>query len=479
MSTVNRWGSFFAPILTKRHILTQRRWITALALVALPLALVAAGTPVFKWVFDPPGATGDQASKPVAGSDSPLAARPLSVATRPVSQAGPGFLKQRFTGIVTPRRTTRLAAKVLGRVERIRVDIGDPVQADQLLIELDQGQLLSERGVIQANLSAAQAVLAELEYGPRLQEVAQGEARVNELQSLVELQQANLLRSESLNQSASISAQELDESRFRTDAMVAQLRSAQSSLDLLREGTRTEQLDAQRASVAGLTAQLQSLDIQLAEKRITAPYAGHIQARLADEGQIVAAGEPLLEIVETGVLEVHVGLPVELTNDLTDDSLAITLDQQPLTARLTRVSPTIQATTRTREVVLSLYETAYQQLALGTAVEVELQTRLEAQGYWIPTAALTSGARGLWAVFIAVPIGNTPAENAQLGHQTRAHQTRATHRIERRQVELLRSQADWSEIRGPLDPSEQLLVDGVHRVVANQVVIIDAQPADK
>jgi RND family efflux transporter MFP subunit len=401
----------------------------------------------------------------------------LTVVTRPVSQAGPGFLKQRFTGIVTPRRTTRLAAKVLGRIEHIRVDIGDEVQADQLLIELDQAQLLSERGVILANLSAAQAVLAELENGPRLQEVAQGEARVNELQALLELQQANLLRSESLNKTSSISAQELDESRFRTDAMLAQLRSAQSSLDLLREGTRTEQLDAQRAQVAGLSSQLKSLDIQLAEKRITAPYAGHVQARLVDEGQIVAAGEPLLEIVETGALEVRVGLPVELTNYLTDDSLAVTLDQQRLPARLTRVSPTIQATTRTREVVLSLNENAYQQLTLGTAVEVELQTRLEAQGYWIPTAALTSGARGLWAVFVATPIHSPPANNSPQPNSPQPNQPLATHRIERRQVELLRSQADWSEIRGPLDPDEPLVVDGVHRVVANQAVIIDAPPA--
>jgi len=470
MSTVNRWGSFFAPILTKRHILTQRRGMVAVALGALPLLLLAIATPVLRIAFEASPTAIDQA---VAHDVAP-AARALTVVTRPVSQAGPDFLKQRFTGVVTPRRTTRLAAKVLGRIEQIRVDIGDPVQADQLLIELDQAQLLSERGVVLANLNAAQAVLTELENGPRLQEVAQGEARVNELQALLELQQANLLRSESLNKSASISAQELDESRFRTEAMIAQLRSAQSSLELLREGTRTEQLDAQRAQVAGLRSQLKSLDIQLAEKRITAPYAGHVQTRLVDEGQIVAAGEPLLEIVETGALEVHVGLPVELTQYLTDDSLAITLDQQRVPARLTRVSPTIQASTRTREVVLSLAENAYQQLALGTAVEVELQTRLEAQGYWIPTAALTSGARGLWAVFIAIPSINVLTDNS-----LQPNQPSATYRIERRQVELLRSQADWSEIRGPLDADELLVVDGVHRVVANQVVIIDAPPADQ
>ncbi len=471
-------GSTSAPILTGRHLLTRRRGIVALAVVAIVAVAAALFGPALSQSSSVvPG--GDQQLSTTSSNSAVDIARPLTVLTSPVSRAGPTFLTQQFTGIVNARRTTQLSAKVLGRVELIAVDFGDRVVADQSLIELDSAQLRSERSAVAASLSAAQAQLAELKHGPRRQELEQSASRVNELRSLAELQQANLNRTESLRNSLALSQQELDESRFRTQAVEAQLLAAEKSLELLQEGTRIEQLDAQRAAVEGLVARLDTIDIQLTEKRILAPYDGHVQTRLVDEGQVVAAGQPLLEIVETGVLEVHVGLPVELSHDLSSDSLQVTLGHQTIPSQLARISPTIQSTTRTREIVLELQPNSYEQLAIGSAVTVELKTPLDPQGYWIPTAALTSGARGLWAVFVATPTTNTSSRNATthtatnhtVTHQIATHRI-ATHRIERRQVELLRSQGEWSEVRGPIDQSEQLVIDGIHRIVADQRVNI-------
>lgn len=284
---------------------------------------------------------------------------------------------------------------------------------------------------------------------------------------MVELQQANLIRTESLRRSLAISAQELDENRFRTDAIESQLQAAEKSLELLKEGTRSEQIKKQQAVVTGLKAQLDSIDIQIAEKRLTAPYSGHIQTRLVDEGQIVAAGQPLLEVVETTALEVHVGLPVDLCTNLSNASLTVNLGEVDIPTTLARVSPSIHSATRTREVVLALDQQSYQQLPIGTAVQVELKTQTETQGHWIPTSALTSGTRGLWAVFLAIPLEPGQA----------AAESQATHQIERRQVELLRSQGDWSEVRGPIAGSEQLVIDGVHRIVAGQRVKLEIRDA--
>ncbi len=461
-------GSFFAEILTRRHLLTQRRGIAVAALVSVLLvSVLLIGT-----LSGPKSAdSSSSGTAPTDNASPPTAARPLAVVTRPISQAGPDFLSQTFTGIISAKRTTQLAAKALGRIEHIAVDIGDRVQAGQTLVELDRAQLQSERNVVSANLAAAQAQLEELRHGPRRQELDQSTSRVAELRSMVELQQANLIRSESLRGSSAISAQELDENRFRTDAIEAQLQAAEKSLELLKEGTRSEQIKKQQAVVTGLNAQLDTIDIQLAEKRLTAPYSGHIQTRLVDEGQIVAAGQPLLEVVETTALEVHVGLPVDLCTNLSNASLTVKLGEVDIPTTLARVSPSIHSATRTREVVLALdqhsYQQSYHQLPIGTAVQVELKTQTETQGHWIPTSALTSGVRGLWAVFVAIPL--EPAQAAA--------ESQATHRIERRQVELLRSQGDWSEVRGPITGSEQLVIDGVHRIVAGQKVKLEVKGA--
>lgn len=456
---------FFAQKMTERHILTRRRkfmWLAAgvapcaAAVLLLQLPIVQA------YLHLPSPSTAAVTSSAPAAATS--YARPLLVSTLPVAQAGPAFLKQRYTGVVAARRTTQLAAKALGRVEELTVELGRRVEAGQVLVRLDQQQLLAERDVVTASLTAAQALLAELEHGPRDEELNQSQARLSELQSLVELQQAQLSRTEQLGGSSAISKQELDESRFQTDAVRAQLRAAEHADALLQAGTRSERIDAQLATVAGLAAQIRNIDIQLEEKQIVAPYAGHIQARFVDEGAIVAAGQPLLEIAETDQLEVHVGLPSELADGLTrgaaTQALQVSVGPQRLSTRVDRISPTIQSSTRTREVVLTLDEGEYFRPAIGSAVSVEYQTPVEAQGYWIPTAALTAGERGLWGVLVAVANSDEDSPDPRS----------ATHIIARRQVELLRSQAEWSEVVGPLDARELLVVEGVHRVVPGQAV---------
>ena len=362
-----------------------------------------------------------------------------------------------------------MAAKTLGRVEQLYVELGDHVEAGQTLVRLDSEQLQAARDVVAANLAAADALLAEFKHGPRPQELQQSQSRLQELQSLTNMQQAQLARTETLRGTAAISKQELDETRFQTDAVAAQLLAAQQAHQLLVEGTRSERIDAQQSVIDGLAAQLRNLDIQLTEKSIVAPYAGHIQARLVDEGAIVSAGQPLLDIVETSALEVHVGLPNEIAEQLSTGSLSVSVDDpanlgtKRLAVSIERMAPTIQSTTRTREVVLHIDTQDYTRPAIGSAVQVLYQAPVDAQGYWIPTAALTAGPRGLWAVYVAVP---------SVTDQSPGTHTTGIHTIERRQVELLRSQGEWSEVRGPLDADERLVIDGVHRIVAGQAVVL-------
>lgn len=434
--------------------------VTALLLLQMPI--------VKSYLHSAPAASTTSNTTSDSEADS-RQSRTLLVSILPVAHAGPPFLKQQYTGIIAARRTTQLAAKALGRVEQLKVELGDRVEAGQLLVRLDSQQLLAQREVLAANLSAAQALLAELEHGARPQELDQSQSRLEELQSLMAMQQAQLSRTEQLNGSSAISKQEMDESRFQTDAIRAQLRAAEHADALLQAGTRPERIDAQQATVAGLAAQIKNIDIQLEDKQIVAPYAGQIQARLVDEGAIVAAGQPLLEIAETDQLEVHIGLPSELADGLAHgaatQSLQATVGPRRLTTHVDRISPTIQSTTRTREVVLTVEPGEYYPPAIGSAVNVEYQVAVEAQGYWIPTAALTAGARGLWGVFVAV------AKN-DIGSVDPAS---ATHTIARRQVELLRSQAEWSEVVGPIDAHELLVVEGVHRIVPGQAVRV-AEP---
>ena len=77
----------------------------------------------------------------------------------------------RYTGLVSAPRATALATKTLGRVEQIRVDLGDPVVQGQVLISLDARELAAQQQVLTSDLHAAEAKLRELQAGPRAREI--------------------------------------------------------------------------------------------------------------------------------------------------------------------------------------------------------------------------------------------------------------------------------------------------------------------
>lgn len=459
---------FFKRFLTIRHLLTSRA-LTGMSVVALFLAVPLA----YQW--------GTQASagkpQPSADAASPTNAasngepsRLLRVVTSPIRSAGPDFLIQRYTGVVSARRTSQLAAKSVGRVEAVQGDLGDAVQVGQLLVQLDDEQLKASRAAAAAQLEEARVKLEELERGPREQDIEQAEARVAESQATLKLRQANFQRLTQLHDTSAVSQQEFDESRYELEAMEAQLESAKQALAQLYEGTRREHVERQKAVVAGLVAQLDRLDADWEDRRIVAPFSGYIQSREVDEGAVVAPGQSLVTLVEAAPYEVRVGLPPDVTAQLTESNLSVTRGDQQLTVKIDRMAPAIEQRTRTREVVLLLSDAASRVVQIGSAVNVSVRRPARSEGFWVPTTALTAGPRGLWAVFVAVPSSDAPTARGDAS--ARPEEDDGEYIIERRQVELLRAQGDWSAIRGPLSPEDRLVTEGVHRISPGQGVRI-------
>lgn len=420
--------------------------------------------------------------------------RRLKVLTSTFAETLPPEYCERFTGIVVPHRASALAAKAVGRVERVLVDIGDTVEEGQLLIQLDEQQLLAERRVAEAELAVAQNRLEELETGPRRQELDRAQSRVAEIQANLDLAAANLKRAQGLRDSGAISKQEFDEQRYAVDALDSQLKAAQQQLDLLEEGTRREMLAAQRNLIRSLEAGIERIRVRLAEQQVRAPYAGQVQTRLVDEGDVVQPAQTLLQIVESSVLEVEVGLPVKLANRLQPDWADLVVEDDrgksvKLPAEIARMAPSLDSSTRTRKCVFRLHPQQGHPVVIGDAVSVCIRVPLEpaAKGsMWVPTTALTTGPRGLWSVYVLVAPGvenhaNLAPPNSAGGATRDAAESKPSSDgkagaetewlVEQRPVELLRAYGDWSEVRGPLQFEERFITEGVHRIVRGQIVV--------
>ena len=79
-------------------------------------------------------------------------------------------------------------------------------------------------------------------------------------------------------------------------------------------------------------------------------------------------------------------------------------------------------------------------------------------GTWLPLSALTESSRGLWAAYVAVEL---PAQENTDG---------ATHRLLRRDVEIVHTDSERVFVRGTLADGDAVVREGLQRLVPGQRV---------
>ena len=333
------------------------------------------------------------------------AARRLAVATR-VLALEPGYTReQRFVGRTEFAQASALSFELPGRIATLRVDEGDRVEQGDVLAELDTERLRARRAELVAARDEAKAQL-------RLARLRDG-------------------RSKSLLDEDVISPQDADDTRLEAAA--------------------------REAVVSRVEAQIRSVDVDLEKSVLLAPFPGEVSARFLDPGVVVRAGDPVMRLLQTDRPELRIGVARGVAAQIEEGAwLDVVVADRAHRARVLAVLPERNDATRTVPVRLSL-EPGEGMLHEGDLASLRFREDVASEGYWLPRAALTEGARGLWAVYVAVP---EPGAGA------------AEQRLERRPVELLHEAGDRVYLRGALAPGERVVEGGVHRLVPGQIVAL-------
>lgn len=260
-------------------------------------------------------------------------------------------------------------------------------------------------------------------------------------------------------QSRATSQSKLEEYTFGLKARQAQLEQARHELAELINGTRSEQLDAQKAIVEQLEAAIEDVDVDLRKSVLRAPFSGTIARRFVDDGTVVGTGQPILKLVEDAALEAWVGLPVAASVGVADDSAQkVRIAGRTFDARVSGRRPEVDPATRTRTVILQLDATAADYMVHGQIVRLQLEETVASSGFWLPTTALTEGERGLWSCLVAA----LDKSDSSVGQ--------AFAKIERRDVEVLHTESDRVFVRGTLSAGDHVVTGGTHRISPGQIV---------
>jgi len=367
-------------------------------------------------------------------------------------------MPQRYTATVVARRTSQLAFQATERVEEILCDAGDYVTKGQLLARQNKAAILAQYNAAVAQSKQTAAVLAELEKGPRAETIEAARADLIRLKAQSALAQSNLRRQEKLRKTTASTEQEYDAARFESAATKASVTSAQQKLNELKAGTRTEQIEAQRGALDVIKATIEQAKTRLDQTELFAPFSGRISKRFMDEGSLPQPGVPVLEILETDQLEVRFGVAPNIAQQCSPgEILTFTADDRSHKGTIQQIQPTLDRSTRTQQIIVRVIDSA--NLVDGQTVRVEFAVQSKDPGYWIPTEALQPQVRGLWSVLVANGSPGDPTANGEAVTQ-------------RRDVEVLATWGTWSRVRGTLEESDRVIVEGGSRVSAGQVVSV-------
>jgi HlyD family secretion protein len=256
----------------------------------------------------------------------------------------------------------RVSAKIAGRVEEVHVREGTRVAAGELLVRLATTDIDHALDRARAERRQADAQWRLLRAGARPEDISQAEAQraaadADRLAAQAELDAAaaDEARFTQLVERRAGSVKQRDDASTRRALAQARVKAAgdraaaaAATLARVQAGARPEELEAARARVAAVDAQITGLERDKAEAVITAPTAGVVMSRLVEPGELAAPGAPVAILVDLDRAWVNAYVEEPLVPGLTlDQRLVVVTDAgDRIDGRVAFVSPRAEFTPR-------------------------------------------------------------------------------------------------------------------------------------
>ena len=215
-----------------------------------------------------------------------------------------------------------VSAQVAGNISKINVDNMDPVQAGDVLLELDDTNAKLSFEQAKSNLANAVRQVSQLNYTVKQLKSA---VRANEI-TLAQAQ-GNLNRRVQLVKDGAIDKESFQHAKEAVELAKANLTTSQNQLEanqaLLLDGPLSEQPQLQSA-----VSNFKQAWLNLERTKIRSPIKGYVARRNAQVGQAVSVGGALMAVVttdqmwldanfkETQLTHMRIGQPVKIHFDL-------------------------------------------------------------------------------------------------------------------------------------------------------------------
>lgn len=193
----------------------------------------------------------------------------------------------------------QLGFKIPGRVLERTISEGQRVTTGQPIARLDDIEQRQQLDLRRAELTAANAALADLEAGSRPQEIAAAEATLRSAEAERDRAKIDFSRFEDLRTKEVVTARDYDSAQALLRVAEARVTEATERLKLVREGARAELIAQAKARVQQATATVALAETQVENTRLASPLTGTVISHNIEPGEFVAAGTPIVTVADT------------------------------------------------------------------------------------------------------------------------------------------------------------------------------------
>jgi HlyD family secretion protein len=196
-------------------------------------------------------------------------------------------------------RTTeiRVAPEISGHLARFLVEPGSTVRRGQAVALLDNPELWAAVGVARAQVDRARSDRDRVYAGVREEQVQGLQREVLKAQAVHTQAVLELNRKSVLAMKSDASLQELDEAKAEEARSAADIAIAEARFAEAQHGPTAEERALADATVAAAEAARDVVEARAAKMLLRAPVAGTIAIEVAEPGEAVVPGEPVLTMV--------------------------------------------------------------------------------------------------------------------------------------------------------------------------------------
>jgi multidrug efflux pump subunit AcrA (membrane-fusion protein) len=331
----------------------------------------------------------------------------------------------RGDALAYPKQQSALVPKVGSPIHAVHVKRGDKVRAGQVLVELESRDLAGAAAESRAAADLADATYETASRGTVPEEVQKAELDARAAKDTLDAQQAVLDSRQALFKEGAIAQKDVNEAQVALSQARTQYETTRKHLEDLQGFGREQALKVAAAERDVAHARNAASEANLAYTRLVSPIDGVVTDLPFYPGESAPSGAPVVTVMDLSQVtaRAHISQVDAALLAVGNDASLIGPDRVPIPAKVTQISPALDAGSTTVEVWVQA-DNADGKLRAGASIRVELIAKTVADALVIPQAAvLTTPTGGTYAIVIdndskphlrKVAVGVKDSGNAQV-----------------------------------------------------------------